>query len=1407
MFSTISCNTTNCRPDSTADLQGEQTLSQISEYIESTILVMDRSQPRRGIFVAPRGFPLSEKTMQSAHRSTLLLSPTITWAKLLTGTRIQGPNSSPPTLSLAKSERELAPSSPSPLQANGLEIWYDIDSITFQATSLAVHRGSFKMYLAPNYLQTIRQNQKINIQGLTLPLHKTKHIALGHSTASYGSNFGTYLVFPEYPCAKGHQQGDTVSHLDTKSLATLYNQAILAAMKEECGTHVTQHTVASFEDAYTKAHVKAEIGRGGGNSTGMSLVGSIPEPDLDLLWQNITRRCETLPGPYPGQGCVFRNPILIVQAHDTKLDLSRRQSQRETFISFRAAMKNMFNIDQPGYINKENFWVDFAREIIPKSSGFTALGRRDCLEHRLRKGLQQKGQPPNAVSKYPMAGLRDVGAITVKMHQESQLFLGGIVDVKAYNINKEQLAVPVKNHSPFANPSLEGLGFTEERLQEWYRAGTGRNIAKEDQGTLKRLVTMLESTKQRVWAAYSSSHSSSYGVREEYRITYTLFEAYYRQLPTPASSVEEEQIGEGSSATHLPFWALDTAALNRFRIADANRWLCCLESILAQTTIYGLGRENSGSLTLDPDQHSPLASAMCRLLNSSLGCHARDRSIWAGKPQRRQKHNTRNGKPRPTPKEGLNMMATIKAFGMMWFPSKTVSGQRILDDQLSPPRVRPSLRQQLAISDTGIQKLFKRKNITLDTTARISVQLATLHWFINQVAQENKNQLASKETRYKVYLLAAEACTQEYCRWMWKILRERWEEHTKIKASGLDLDLRPSDFEAFAIEHGGSKELLDGVVGVGYLQIQSLFATVATIRLVPVQPAGRASKFKSHVLGTWEERIRTLFFPEPKQFGQATLPFVQLAAGFSTVIQRCWGEYQVKEIDDTEWRDYLSKLASSRLLSVLQYDFSTPAVLQKQQKNASVALTSLQRTGLYTAMADPSVCKIYTHNLILQAGAEDNNLQDVCQKPEHVQFLRRLMHHEGGLLIYQQSAKSTRKKATLSQDEPSEADIPAAHGRILRHAVHFEQLGLVKGYSTKSPAPPKLALPKRSLSTTPSRAFDKAFKPYDYIDPEGNRRTLALTEDNLFNSFTNSPIPQIRKRAAFMRQHAYCPHPSHKPTRAPNNPLDLEARKSSENGAPPAHVDFECPDCGIPVYCCEEHWADDYEAHLEVCDVLRQSNEDDHDLRSGRFFKEFQFAEPQMEEILVNMTSWDTYLYTRDYDALNDDREMRQATKLLSYPMTIASVLNELSPYNIRKNGRMTPEGLKSFSALRHTLHPPRTGGGNDWKNARIAPPAVRLFILGARAESSLPRETWMQLSYLFHRVRFSLNFIGPESIANREKELPLPERTLLNPFGAVIEDRISNSMKISTFIEYFHTIHKTGYFYPYDPYFDCFVT
>jgi len=316
---------------------------------------------------------------------------------------------------------------------------------------------------------------------------------------------------------------------------------------------------------------------------------------------------------------------------------------------------------------------------------------------------------------------------------------------------------------------------------------------------------------------------------------------------------------------------------------------------------------------------------------------------------------------------------------------------------------------------------------------------------------------------------------------------------------------------------------------------------------------------------------------------------------------------------------------------------------------------------------------------------------------------------------------------------------------------------------------------------------------------------VLLQPNNLFHHFSESPSPAIRRRAAFMKTHAYCPHPSHHRTRMPSFPNDPEARKQ-QTTQPPAFVRFECPDCGIPVSCSEEHWADDYESHMELCDTLREVNEDDHDLRSGRFFPEFEYPGPQMEEQLVNMTNWDTYLYTREYEAVNDDRSLRHVTKLLTYPVTIGSILSELSPYDYKKGDRLTTEGLKSLSALRYSLHPPRTGADDTIKGLRLSPPPMRLFILGARAESSLPREVWAQLCFIFKRVQFHLIFIGPESMTNRDSEFPLPERTPRNPFGAIVEDRLGNELKITTYVEYYHTLHEAGHFQPFDPYLDCFV-
>lgn len=260
--------------------------------------------------------------------------------------------------------------------------------------------------------------------------------------------------------------------------------------------------------------------------------------------------------------------------------------------------------------------------------------------------------------------------------------------------------------------------------------------------------------------------------------------------------------------------------------------------------------------------------------------------------------------------------------------------------------------------------------------------------------------------------------------------------------------------------------------------------------------------------------------------------------------------------------------------------------------------------------------------------------------------------------------------------------------RISSQARHGSAATLLR---TSTQRLPRGELGRRSASTSGQHAQTTKEEPLEVRSPPGLASTPTpetsgrplLLPNNLFHPFSSSPSPDIRRRAAFIKQNAYCPHPDHRQTRLPNNPDDPddpEAQKAVTGTLPPKHVYFECPDCGIPVSCSEEHWADDYESHLEICDTLREINEDDHDLRSGRFFPEFEYPGAQIEEAMVNMTNWDTFLYSREFRAINDERSLRQGTRLLTYPVTIASVLHELSPYNIRSGGRLTVEGLKSLS-------------------------------------------------------------------------------------------------------------------------------
>ena len=68
---------------------------------------------------------------------------------------------------------------------------------------------------------------------------------------------------------------------------------------------------------------------------------------------------------------------------------------------------------------------------------------------------------------------------------------------------------------------------------------------------------------------------------------------------------------------------------------------------------------------------------------------------------------------------------------------------------------------------------------------------------------------------------------------------------------------------------------------------------------------------------------------------------------------------------------------------------------------------------------------------------------------------------------------------------------------------------------------------------------------------------------------------------------------------------------------------------------------------------------------------------------------------------------------------------------------------VKSSLALRTMLHV--APGAPDTEEAGVAKPQIRIFILGARAESSLPPHIWEQFCMLFPSCNFHLYFIGPQ--------------------------------------------------------------
>jgi hypothetical protein len=156
--------------------------------------------------------------------------------------------------------------------------------------------------------------------------------------------------------------------------------------------------------------------------------------------------------------------------------------------------------------------------------------------------------------------------------------------------------------------------------------------------------------------------------------------------------------------------------------------------------------------------------------------------------------------------------------------------------------------------------------------------------------------------------------------------------------------------------------------------------------------------------------------------------------------------------------------------------------------------------------------------------------------------------------------------------------------------------------------PPVLAAPSRAtMSTLPTLRYSATlrrttlFPSSTAFARSPSHRTLfgfgkkkapvaapivpLLAADDLFHPLSASPFREMRDKSSRIKELAFCP-------------VSMSEGKQ-------VHVAFECPDCGYPTHASEEKWAADPEKG-RYWPRLKEVNEDEHDLRSGRELVEFK---------------------------------------------------------------------------------------------------------------------------------------------------------------------------------------------------------
>ncbi|KAL6405843.1 uncharacterized protein AUP68_10982 [Ilyonectria robusta] len=529
-------------------------------------------------------------------------------------------------------------------------ISFDVDSLLGFVDSPAAAIHGIRFYSAPQYRQNIQTDVHLTFDHVAPDIERPRLLPsrlkdVPHFTFAKveGADFITlHLFFPHLPCRRDFYR------LTDEQFSRWFDDIFYPAVRQVYGVDRLQHLPASYRHALATCRapqVEDRLLETPSYRTQLQMSYFLPPHGLNQLWDHVLTAVRQ-PGLQD-----FRDPELFIEAKGTKLLFKYPDAPSDLLAVMENFDYKLHRVLDFSCICSDRLYVDVGKETCPLHSdpgtqvnsnpspeAQTYLWRRCCIRHHLSE-LYDGNIPKSGQNFYHESMLRDAGGMTTLTPPSSRLRRGGILYGQMYSLTKE--IIDAARTFPFQNPDLRHMA-----LDPQLRHGVQNIYGKPTSGQSITDRAYMAS-KRRCHYGLTDSKQRYFGVREEYRISWTLFQSALTVLRS--LTPETRSIKLPGRPPYL--WAVRSPVFVDFVWRNINKFTTGFELVRAQC-----------SPGLTTWEQTKMMDVFLRCLRVAVGGHdySREGALWWSRRELPQPVGS------PQVRYGLGFGQTLEQYGYCW---------------------------------------------------------------------------------------------------------------------------------------------------------------------------------------------------------------------------------------------------------------------------------------------------------------------------------------------------------------------------------------------------------------------------------------------------------------------------------------------------------------------------------------------------------------------------------------------------------------------------------------------------------------------------------------------------------------------------------------------------------------------